>query len=96
MAKERNRAHWHKWAVVIPAIGVAVTGAALWYNNIFGSNDDIGNEVEINQSASGSAVNMTHITDSVLRHGDFPPRSLQRPLPPRPKIEAHSTQWRAM
>lgn len=58
MADTKNNAIWNRWAVVLPVVGVAITGGALWYNNFFLSDENNRGSIEINQSAAGSAVNV--------------------------------------
>ncbi|MEP2781968.1 MAG: hypothetical protein ABJO67_15455 [Pseudoruegeria sp.] len=58
MTKAKNDAIWSRWAVVLTAVGVAITGGALWYNNFFGSDEKNRDRIEIDQSASDNAVNV--------------------------------------
>lgn len=69
MEENDKPVHWSKWSVVLPVIGVAITGGALWYNNFFGAKEEISNSIEINQSASDNAVNVGGANTGVINTG---------------------------
>lgn len=71
MADTKTVAHWSRWAVVLPAVGVAITGGALWYNNFFGSDEKIDDTIEINQPTYGGPVNVDGDNSGTINTGSI-------------------------
>lgn len=61
---------WSKWAVIVAAFGIFVTGSALWYGNIIDASKERTGAVIQNQSSSGGGVNVGGSNSGTINAGN--------------------------